>query len=75
VEDAIIQLGKALIEAFKNSPATLALMVVIVLLFTIIFRFIKILRELMDGSVRDSERFGKMLTLLDILVNSRRNGA
>ena len=58
-----------LIEIFKFTPAIVALLVVIYLLYKIIIKKDDTINKLVNGTQADIERQSKMLTLLEILVN------
>lgn len=62
-----------LLEAFKISPAIIALLFVIFLMYRLINKKDSILQQMMEVSKGDSERYGKLITLLEVLV-SRKNG-
>lgn len=69
--DVWADLGKAVIDVFKNQPGVLALMIVIGLLFWLLFKKEEVLKELLVGCKEDSDRLSRMLTLLEILANRR----
>jgi hypothetical protein len=62
-----------ILEAFRIAPAIVALLIVIFLQYRIIRSKDHFLQKLMGVSKEDSERYGKLITLLEILV-SRKNG-
>jgi len=62
-----------ILEAFRIAPAIVALLIVIFLQYKIIRSKDNFLQTLMGVSKEDSERYGKLITLLEILV-SRKNG-
>lgn len=61
--------SKTLIEIFKFAPAIISLFGVIYLLYKIIIKKDETITTLVNGTQADIERFSKMLTLLEILVN------
>ena len=61
-----------ILEAFKINPAVVALILVIVILSYLLIRKDKVLQVLVELSKGDSERYGKLITLLEILVNQKR---
>jgi hypothetical protein len=65
---------QTLIEIFKFAPAIVALFGVIYLMYKIIIKKDETITTLANGSQADIERFSKMLTLLEILVNRRETG-
>ena len=72
MNDGWTELGKAVIDVFKNQPGVLALMIVVALLFWLLFKKEEIVKELITGSKADSDRLSRMLTLLEVLA--ARNG-
>jgi hypothetical protein len=62
-----------LIEIFKFTPAIIALLAVIYLMYKIIMKKDDTITKLVNGSQADIQREAKMVTLLEILVN--RSGA
>lgn len=62
-----------LIEVFKFTPAIIALLAVIYLMYKIIMKKDDTISKLVNGSQADIQREAKMVTLLEILVN--RSGA
>jgi len=61
------------LEAFKASPVIAALLLVIVLLVWLLKSKDVALTKLIEVSRSDSERYGKLITLLEILVNRKEN--
>jgi len=61
--------SNTLIEIFKFTPAIVALLLVIYLLYKIIIKKDETINKLVNGTQADIERQSKMLTLLEILVN------
>jgi predicted PurR-regulated permease PerM len=61
------------LEAFKASPVIVALLLVIFLLFWLLKSKDTALNKLIEVSRSDSERYGKLITLLEILVNRKEN--
>lgn len=61
-----------ILEAFKINPTVVALILVIVILSYLLIRKDKVLQVLVELSKGDSERYGKLITLLEILVNQKR---
>lgn len=61
--------SEVVIELFKFTPAIVALLCVIFLLYKIIIRKDETINRLVNGSQADIERQAKMLTLLEILVS------
>jgi len=67
-----MQLAEKLVSAFKDSPGTLALMIVIYFLFRLIHKREDMMQELIEGQYKDADRQSKMLTLLEILVSKQK---
>ena len=61
-----------LLEAFKIAPAIIALLVVIVLMYRLLKNKDLVLQRLVEVSKGDSERYGKLITLLEVLVHHKR---
>jgi predicted PurR-regulated permease PerM len=59
------------LEAFKVNPVLVALIIVILFLCYLLLRKDKVLQRLVEVSNSDSERYGKLITLLEILVNQK----
>lgn len=60
-----------LLEAFKYAPAIIALLIVIWLLYRLLKSRDQVLQKLVEVSKGDSERYGKLITLLEILVHQK----
>jgi len=60
------------LEAFKINPVLVALIIVILFLCYLLLRKDKVLQRLVEVSNSDSERYGKLITLLEILVNQKK---
>ncbi len=61
-----------LLEAFRIAPAIVALLVVILLLYRLLRNKDLVLQRLVEVSKGDSERYGKLITLLEILVTQKK---
>lgn len=61
-----------ILEAFRIAPAIVALLVVILLLYRLLKNKDLVLQRLVEVSKGDSERYGKLITLLEILVHQKR---
>lgn len=61
-----------ILEAFKINPTVVALILVIVILSYLLIRKDKVLQVLVELSTGDSERYGKLITLLEILVAQKK---
>jgi predicted PurR-regulated permease PerM len=61
-----------ILEAFKINPVLVALILVILFLCYMLLRKDKVLQRLVEVSNSDSERYGKLITLLEILVNQKK---
>lgn len=61
-----------LLEAFKIAPAIVALIVVIWLLYRLLKAKDATIQQLVEISRGDSERYGKLITLLEILVQQKK---
>ena len=62
-----------LIELFKISPAIIALLVVIFLMYKLLARRDEIIEQIIQKSKEDVERQSKLIALLEILVNRKGN--
>ena len=69
MEELIVKMLQYLLEAFKNSPASLALLVVVILQYRIQDKKDVLIQDLIEGQRSDVERQARMLVLLEILVN------
>jgi succinate dehydrogenase hydrophobic anchor subunit len=63
-----------MLEAFKIAPAIIALLVVIWLMYRLLKSKDLVLQSLVEVSKGDSERYGKLITLLEILVHQKKGG-
>jgi len=61
-----------LLEAFRIAPAIVALSVVIWLQYRLLKNKDTVLQRLVEVSKGDSERYGKLITLLEVLVHRER---
>lgn len=62
---------ETIFEAFKYSPAIVALLIVIYLLYKLQIKKDEIIAKLAEGNQGDIERQTRMLTLLEVLVKRR----
>jgi len=60
---------EVIVEIFKFTPAVVALLTVIYLMYRIIVKKDETISKLVNGSQADIERQSKMVTLLEILVS------
>jgi hypothetical protein len=63
--ESILKVIEYLLESFKGSPATLVLLLIVLIQH-------RTQERLMDGAIEDAERQSKMITLLEILVGRSR---
>ncbi|KKM91174.1 hypothetical protein LCGC14_1231220 [marine sediment metagenome] len=59
---------ETVVEAFKYSPAIVALLLVIYMMYKLIIRKDEIIAKFVESDQGDIERQSKMVTLLEILV-------
>jgi len=63
-----------MIELFKISPAIIALLVVIYLMYKLLVRRDEIIQQIIQKTKSDMERQSKLIALLEILVARKGNG-
>jgi hypothetical protein len=57
-----------ILEAFKINPAIVALLIVVLLLYRLLRNKDLVLQRMVEVSKGDSERYGKLITLLELLI-------